>query len=92
MGIRILVIEDDLEIADFLVRGLREEGFNVVLASDGDEGRHRLRGETWDVVLLDWWLPTVDGLTLLGEFRQKDANTPVLLLTGATRYPTVSAA
>ena len=81
MGIRILVIEDDLEIADFLVRGLREEGFNVVLATDGDEGRHRLRGESWDVVLLDWWLPSVDGITLLREFRQKDANTPVLLLT-----------
>ncbi len=75
------MVEDDLEIADFLVRGLREEGFNVVLASDGEAGRHRLQGESWDVVLLDWWLPTVDGLTLLREFRQHDANTPVLLLT-----------
>ena len=71
------MVEDDLEIADFLVRGLREEGFNVVLASDGEAGRHRLQGEPWDVVLLDWWLPTVDGLTLLREFRQHDANTPV---------------
>ena len=40
-----------------------------------------MRQESWDVVLLDWWLPTVDGVTLLREFRQKDASTPVLLLT-----------
>jgi two-component system copper resistance phosphate regulon response regulator CusR len=81
MGIRILVIEDDAQIADFLVRGLREEGFNVVHTADGDDGRHRLQHETWDVVLLDWWLPRIDGISLLREFRQQGHTTPVLLLT-----------
>jgi two-component system, OmpR family, copper resistance phosphate regulon response regulator CusR len=81
MGIRILVIEDEDEIADFLVRGLREEGFTVERAADGQEGWHHLQGGGWDVVLLDWRLPGSDGLTLLRRFRQADQTTPVLFLT-----------
>jgi two-component system copper resistance phosphate regulon response regulator CusR len=81
MGIRILVIEDENEIADFLVRGLREEGFTVERAADGQEGWHYLHTGTWDVVLLDWWLPGTDGLTLVRRFRQTNQTTPVLFLT-----------
>jgi two-component system copper resistance phosphate regulon response regulator CusR len=81
MGIRILVIEDENEIADFLVRGLREEGFAVERATDGEEGWHQLKTGTWDVVLLDWWLPGSDGLSLLRRFRQAGRTTPVLFLT-----------
>ncbi len=81
MGFRILVIEDDAAIADFLTRGLREEGFNVVHASDGQQGRFRLKHETWDVVLLDWWLPGTDGVTLLREFRGAGGGALVLMLT-----------
>jgi two-component system, OmpR family, copper resistance phosphate regulon response regulator CusR len=81
MGIRILVIEDDAAIADFLTRGLREEGFNVVHAPNGQEGRFRLKSETWDVVLLDWWLPGADGVTLLREFRDTGGDARVLMLT-----------
>ena len=81
MGIRILVIEDEAEIADFVIRGLREEGFTVEHAADGEEGWHRLSTESWDVVLLDWWLPLVDGLQLLHRFRQTNSTTPVLFLT-----------
>jgi two-component system copper resistance phosphate regulon response regulator CusR len=78
---RILVIEDEQEIADFVVRGLREEGFVVEQASDGEEAWHAMRGGNWDVVLLDWWLPGPDGLTLLRRFRQAGHETPVLFLT-----------
>jgi two-component system copper resistance phosphate regulon response regulator CusR len=81
MGIRILVVEDEDPIADFLVRGLREEGFTVERACDGEEGWHLLRTGSWDVVLLDWWLPGLDGLTLLRRFRQAGRTTPVLFLT-----------
>jgi two-component system copper resistance phosphate regulon response regulator CusR len=81
MGIRILVIEDEPPIADFLVRGLREEGFTVEHAGDGDSAWHSLRGGGWDVVLLDWWLPGLDGLTLLRRYRQAGQTTPVLFLT-----------
>jgi two-component system copper resistance phosphate regulon response regulator CusR len=81
MGVRILVIEDEDEIADFLVRGLREEGFTVERAGNGAEGWHLLTAQTWDVVLLDWWLPGPDGLTLLRWFRQAGHRTPLLFLT-----------
>jgi two-component system copper resistance phosphate regulon response regulator CusR len=81
MGIRILVIEDDAEIADFLTRGLREEGFTVEAAADGHDGWYRLRCESWDVVLLDWWLPGPDGLEILRRFRQAGGTAPVLFLT-----------
>jgi two-component system, OmpR family, copper resistance phosphate regulon response regulator CusR len=81
MGIRILVIEDEAEIADFITRGLREEGYIVEHAADGIDGGHRLNKESWDLVLLDWWLPGPDGLTLLRRFRQEGGATPVLFLT-----------
>lgn len=78
---RILLIEDDGEIADFVVRGLREEGFSVDRAADGDEAWQQLTNCDWDVVLLDWWLPGTDGLTLLRRFRKENRTTPVLFLT-----------
>lgn len=81
MGIRLLVVEDEEEIADFLIRGLREEGFTVERAADGHDGWHRLSTESWDAILLDWWLPGVDGLALLERFRQGGGTTPVLFLT-----------
>lgn len=81
MGIRILVVEDEANIADYLVRGLREEGFVVEHAADGPSAWHALRSGSWDLVLLDWWLPGQDGLTLLQRFRQLDWVTPVLFLT-----------
>src|SRR6476661_10264273 len=81
MGIRILVIEDEEEIADFVVRGLREEGYTVETAADGEEGWYALQNGPWDLVLLDWWLPGPDGLTLLRRFRQAGHGAPVLFLT-----------
>jgi two-component system, OmpR family, copper resistance phosphate regulon response regulator CusR len=81
MNARILVVEDETEIADFVVRGLREEGFSVERAADGHEGWHRLKASEWDVVLLDWWLPGADGLDLLRRFRKENQSTPVLFLT-----------
>ncbi len=81
MGVRVLLIEDEPEIGDFVVRGLREEGYTVEWAADGDTGWHQLHSTKWDVVLLDWWLPGPDGLTLLRGFRQTDKTTPVLFLT-----------
>jgi two-component system, OmpR family, copper resistance phosphate regulon response regulator CusR len=81
MGIRILVIEDESEIADCLVRGLREEGFSVEHAGDAETAWHALRDGSWDLVLLDWWLPAEDGLSLLRRFREGDRETPVLFLT-----------
>lgn len=81
MSSRILVIEDEPGIADFLVRGLREEGYSIEHAADGVAGRLALEHETWDLVILDWWLPGEDGLQVLQRFRQRNRSTPVLFLT-----------
>jgi two-component system, OmpR family, copper resistance phosphate regulon response regulator CusR len=81
MSIRILVVEDEAKIADFLVRGLREEGYAVERAADGGSAWAALRSGGWDVILLDWWLPGEAGLALLQRFRRLDRQTPVLFLT-----------
>src|SRR5467141_12845 len=81
MGIRILVVEDEAPIADFVARGLREEGFTVEQAADGETAWQALHAGRWDAVLLDWWLPGQDGLALLRRFRKADRLTPVLFLT-----------
>ncbi len=81
MTARVLVIEDEDEIADFVVRGLREEEFVVERASEGITGSRLLEEQSWELVLLDWSLPGQDGLTLLRRFRKDDTTTPVLFLT-----------
>jgi two-component system copper resistance phosphate regulon response regulator CusR len=81
MSIRVLVIEDETNIADFVLRGLREEGYVVEHAADGSTAWNFLRIAEWDLVLLDWWLPDQDGLSLLQRFRQMGNRTPVLFLT-----------
>ncbi len=81
MGIRILVVEDEAEIADFLVRGLREEGFTVEHAADGDSAGHWLRSAEWDLILLDWSLPGETGLGVLRRHRGDGGDVPVLFLT-----------
>jgi two-component system copper resistance phosphate regulon response regulator CusR len=81
MGIRILIVEDEADLADFVVRGLREEGFTVERAADGEEGWQALQAGSWDLVVLDWWLPGEDGLSVLRRFRRAGGTTPVLFLT-----------
>jgi two-component system, OmpR family, copper resistance phosphate regulon response regulator CusR len=81
MSIRVLVVEDETNIADFVLRGLREEGYVVEHAPDGATAWTALRSAEWDLVLLDWWLPDQEGLSLLQRFRQVGGHTPVLFLT-----------
>jgi DNA-binding response OmpR family regulator len=81
MSGHILIIEDEPRIADFLVRGLTEEGYRIQHVADGQSGRIALETGAWDLVLLDWWLPGEDGIELLRRFRQRNRNTPVLFLT-----------
>lgn len=81
MSSRVLVIEDERRIADFLVRGLTEEGYRVEHSRDGHAGQLALEDGIWDLVILDWWLPGIDGIDLLRRFRARDRATPVLFLT-----------
>jgi len=81
MSARILLIEDEPEIASFIVRGLREEGYSLEHAANGNDGLEALQTQTWDAVILDWRLPGQDGLAVLKQFRERDRQTPVLFLT-----------
>jgi DNA-binding response OmpR family regulator len=81
MGIRILVVEDDEAIADSLVRGLGEEGYEVEHAPEGEAARIALHERSWDLIILDWWLPGPDGLSVLRRYRQAGGEAPVLFLT-----------
>ena len=81
MGVRILIVEDEAELADFVVRGLREEGFAVAHAADGEQAWEAMQFGEWDLIVLDWWLPGEDGLTVLRRFRQSGGVVPVLFLT-----------
>jgi DNA-binding response OmpR family regulator len=78
---RLLVVEDESRIADFLLRGLREEGYIAEHAADGRAAAAALQTASWDLVILDWWLPGEEGLHLLQRFRQTNRTTPVLFLT-----------
>jgi DNA-binding response OmpR family regulator len=87
MSSRILVIEDEPRISDFLVRGLSEEGYRVEHAADGAAGWTAMQNGPWDLVLLDWWLPVEDGVQLLRRFRQQDRSTPIIFLTARDAVP-----
>ena len=78
---RILVIEDDNKIAGFVVNGLKQSGFAVDRASDGEEGLAMAATIEYDTVVLDIMLPKLDGLSLLRRLRQEKVRTPVLILS-----------
>jgi len=78
---RILVVEDDSKIAAFIVNGLKQNGYAVDCAHDGEEGLHFATSVNYDAAVLDLMLPKMDGLTLLGALRKKKLLTPVLILS-----------
>jgi DNA-binding response OmpR family regulator len=78
---RILVVEDEPAIAEFVERGLRSAGYVVDRAADGAEAERRALGGHYDLVLLDILLPEKDGLEVLGSIRERDRHLPVILLT-----------
>ena len=78
---RILVVEDDATIAEFVGRGLREAGFTVDLAADGVTGFELAAGEPFDAAIIDVMLPGLDGLALVERLRAQGIRTPVLILT-----------
>ncbi|MCR4602038.1 MAG: response regulator transcription factor [Prevotella sp.] len=77
----ILIIEDELGISRFLSEGLQEEGYETITASDGAEGLKQFFTRRPDLVLLDWMLPTMDGIAVCNEIRTEDTETPILFLT-----------
>jgi two-component system, OmpR family, response regulator len=78
---RALIIEDDQTIAEFVERGLRESGFAVDRASDGEEGLAAALKDTYDVAIVDLMLPKRDGWSVINELRRRGRQTPVLILS-----------
>ena len=78
---RILVVEDEKRIADFVERGLQSAGYSVESAGDGKEALEKLHASDFDLIILDLMLPDMDGLTLLERARNRSTCPPVLILS-----------
>lgn len=78
---RVLVVEDDVKTAAFITQGLKQEGFAVGHAADGEEGLQLATSETYDVAVVDIMLPRLDGLSLIEKLRQKRILIPVIVLS-----------
>ncbi len=78
---RILLVEDDTNMAMGLVFNLKSEGFEVTHCPDGEAGLAAMATGEFDLLVLDWMLPGADGLEVLRELRKKNVSVPVLLLT-----------
>lgn len=78
---RILIVEDDELIASFVTKGLKEEGFAVDHASDGQEGLYLALNEPYDIAVVDIMLPGLDGLALIEKMRSRQVTIPVIILS-----------
>ena len=78
---RILVIEDEKKTAAFLAKGLREAGFALEIARDGETGLEKARATKFDLLIVDIMLPNKDGWEVVAELRRDGVRTPILFLT-----------
>jgi two-component system OmpR family response regulator len=78
---RLLLIEDDLQAAEYLVKGLRESGYSVEHSPDGRDGLEKSSRGQYDVIIADRQLPYVDGLAIITALRERSDRTPVLILS-----------
>ncbi|NDP26408.1 MAG: response regulator transcription factor [Flavobacterium sp.] len=78
---RILIVEDEAGIVQFLQQGLEEEGYEIATASDGLIGLEVAQKENFDLILLDWLMPKMNGLEVCKTIRTKNKSTPIIFLT-----------
>lgn len=81
MSMKILLVEDDLALQRQLTEQLSQLGHDIDVAQDGLDALAVIGRKTFDIVILDWMLPTVDGLAVLREMREGGMNVPILMLT-----------
>jgi len=79
--VRILIVEDDQKIGSFVLKGLKEAGFAVDRAADGEDGLRLALDVPYDTAVIDIMLPIRDGLNLIEELRRRKVNTPVIILS-----------
>ena len=77
----ICLIEDEQKVASFITKGLEEQGYSVKTAGDGASAHKLLQQEQFDLLIMDVMLPDTNGIDLCRNIRQKDTNTPILMLT-----------
>jgi len=80
-GMRILVVEDDKKIASFVVNGLKQSGFAVDHAAEGEDALFRAQTVSYDAAVVDLMLPKLDGLSLIQRLRSEGIRVPVLILS-----------
>jgi len=78
---KLLLIEDDLQAAEYLIKSLREIGYSVDHSPDGRDGLEKATQRHYDVIIADRQLPHVDGLTIITSLRERNDRTPVLILS-----------
>lgn len=78
---KVLLVEDESKVANFISRGLQEEGYVVDIAPDGKIGLQNINETTYDIILLDLMIPEIDGLEVLKRIRANGMDTPVLIIT-----------
>jgi DNA-binding response OmpR family regulator len=87
--VRILIVDDEPQMAEALRRGLEREGYTTMLADDGQKALHLARTVDHDLMILDWMLPKVDGREVARRLRESGVRTPILMLTARDRPPDV---
>lgn len=78
---KILIVEDEKGITDFLKQGLEEEGYTITLADNGADGLELALNNSFDLILLDWMMPKLSGLEVCKAYRKTNTTTPILFLT-----------
>jgi len=78
---KILIIEDDQIIADFIIKGMKEAGFSIEHASDGESGLALAVSGNFDLAIIDVMLPRLDGLSVIANIRERKINTPIIILS-----------
>jgi two-component system OmpR family response regulator len=81
MSRRILVVEDDADAADYILKGLREEGYTVEHVADGRDGLYLASAATFDAIVMDRMVPGMDGLSVIRALRAAEVETPILILS-----------
>jgi two-component system, OmpR family, copper resistance phosphate regulon response regulator CusR len=79
--VRVLIVEDDVRISNFVAKGLRENSYAVDVAADGEEALFHASVNDYDVIILDVMIPKKDGFAVCAELRSSGLKTPILMLT-----------